>query len=1066
MVAVEPLCIPALLDTWAERQPDAPAIAALGCESMSFGHLEQHMRAMVRALGALGLDPQQRVALVLPNGPEMAVAALCVTSGAICLPLNPAYSEREFDFYFAALRPMALIAQEGIETPAHDAARDRGMRIIDLIPTSHSAAGSFTLHGETPTQVPPPALAKPADLALMLHTSGTTSQPKIVPLTHAHICHAAANLSADLALTTADRCLNLVPLFHTYGLVAAVLTALISGGSAMCLDGFAEDLFFTSLATFKPTWYQGVPAMHQAILTHIDSHPNAVAAAPLRFIRTGSAPTHDRVRSGLELAFRATVIEGYGMVEASGPVTCNPPSWGRYKPGSIGPSVGPEVAIIDACGTPLPAGTNGEIAVRGTSVIQGYENDAEINREAFIGEWFRSGDAGYMDADGYVFLTGRLKEMINRGGEKIAPQEVDNALLEHSEVVQAAAFAVPHVQLGEDVAAAVVLSPEATVTSGDLRRFAAARLAAYKVPQQVFIVPSIPSAATGLKPQRRELARRLGLLVAEAGTSRSTAKGMEAVLTQIWQEILSVSSIGPHDNFFALGGHSLLATQVISRLRDATQIDLVPRVLFDHPTLAELAVYLEAEPLRQQVWEVRLQPRPQALHQVPATLTQEQLWLFDQIFPNTSFFTIPYVLHLRGTLNHQALTQAFSHLIERHEALRTIFETVAGEVVQIVRPVSRFDLPVEDLSSLAPSVQDRRVEQRIEDEIQRPFDLSVGPLLRAYLVRHQSQAHILIITLHHIMSDGWSLGILARELATVYDALVVGQPPSLMPLPVQFADYAHWQQQRRQHASQAAQLKYWTQQLGGPLDWMPLHIDRPRQSALSFSTARQPFEVAAPVSQALTPYCREVGCSPFMGLVAALKVLLSRETGSTDIRVGTIVANRQPSATEALIGLLTNTLVLRTQLDGNPTYREVLQRVRETTLAAYAHQALPFEVICQALEASTALQPAVLCQVLLILQPARLRPLELPCQTLQIREIDPSLTESRFPPMTADLVLMLREHVSDATGTQAPTGTWGLTGSCIYKTSLYNPETISRFIQNFQDTLSDILTKPETQLDV
>lgn len=366
----------------------------------------------------------------------------------------------------------------------------------------------------------------------------------------------------------------------------------------------------------------------------------------------------------------------------------------------------------------------------------------------------------------------------------------------------------------------------------------------------------------------------------------------------------------------------------------------------------------------------------------------------------------------------------------------------------------------EDLSTLAAPTRDARVEQRIEDEMQRPFNLGQAPLLRAYLIRCQPQAHVLIITLHHIMSDGWSLGVLARELAALYDAFAAGLSPTLAALPVQFADYAYWQQRWRQHPSQEAQLDYWTRQLGGALDWMPLPTDRPRQSALSFSTARQSFEIAASVSQGLTQISREVGCSLFMLVVTALNVLLSRETGCTDIRVGTIVANRQLLETEPLIGLLTNTLVLRTQLHGNPTYREILQRVRATTLAAYAHQTLPFEAVYQALEQSTSLQPAALCQVMLILQPANLRPGNLPCRTLQIREIDPSLTESRFPPTTADLVLMLREHTSDLAGS------WGLTGSCIYKTSLYNPDTIMRFVQNFQDVLRDILMEPDVHLDV
>ncbi|MEE8302240.1 MAG: AMP-binding protein, partial [Candidatus Tectomicrobia bacterium] len=461
----QPLCIPALLQARAEQLPDAPVILAPGRAPLSYRHFYRQMHTVVQQLRTLGVGRQDRLALVLPNGPEMAVAALTVAAGATCAPLNPAYRAREFDFYLEVLHPHALIIQQGMDSPVRARARARGMRVIELAAADDGVAGLFTLIGEEQADRAVTGFAGPDDVALVLHTSGTTSRPKVVPLTQANICTAASHLCAALALTARDRCLNMLPLFHTYGLVASTLTSLMTGASTVCLAEFEAAQFFACLEDFQPTWYQAVPAMHQAILAQAARYPDMVARCRLRFIRSGSTPLPPAVRTALERTFNATVIEGYGMVEASGPVTCNPPPFGVYKQGSIGAAIGPEVAIVDEHGALRPAGAIGEIVVRGATVMQGYENDALANRHAFIHEWFRSGDAGYLDGDGYLFLSGRLKEMINRGGEKIAPWEVDEVLMDHPAVAQAMTYAVPHPRLGEDIAAAVVLHQDATMTA-------------------------------------------------------------------------------------------------------------------------------------------------------------------------------------------------------------------------------------------------------------------------------------------------------------------------------------------------------------------------------------------------------------------------------------------------------------------------------------------------------------------------------------------------------------------------------------------------------------------------
>ena len=516
---------------------------------------------MVQTLHAMGVDRQDRVALVLPNGPEMAVAFLTTAAGATCAPLNPAYSASEFEFFLAHLHAKVVLIPQGMDSPVRAVARARGIRVIELL--CMPEAGLFTLLGTEQMCPKSYGFAGPDDVAVVLSTSGTTSRPKIVPLTHTNICTAAYYLCTALALDTGDRCLNMAPLFHTYGIVAATLTSLVAGASTVYPSSFSVHHFFTWLEEFRPTWYQAVPAMHQAILAHAVEHREAIVRCPLRLIRTATAPLPPPVRADLESVFSTRVVETYGTVEASGPVTCNPPPFRQRKADAVGVAIGPEVAIMDEVGCLLPAGEIGEVVVRGATVMQGYDNDAMANRSAFTQGWFRTGDQGYLDTDGYLFLTGRIKEIINRGGEKIAPREVEEVLLVHPAIAQVVAFAMPHAQLGEDVAVAVVLRENASATAREIRKFAAARLADFKVPRQVAFVDKIPQSAIG-KVQRLGLAEKLGLLASsqaqpEAKVAFTAPRTpVEAELARIWTQVFGLERVSMHDDFFELGGHSLL----------------------------------------------------------------------------------------------------------------------------------------------------------------------------------------------------------------------------------------------------------------------------------------------------------------------------------------------------------------------------------------------------------------------------------------------------------------------------------------------------------------------------
>ena len=490
----------------------AIALAAPGCEPLSFAELRQHIAETATKLNELGIGRNDPVAIVLPNGPAMAAAFVAIAAGATTAPLNPAYTAEEFKFYLSDLDTKLLVVQQGVDTPAREAAAELGVSVIELVLEQDAKAGLFRLVGD-PVQASPQqaGFAEAEDTALVLHTSGTTSRPKIVPLSHANLCATADNIQRSLALVPGDRCLNVMPLFHIHGLMAAVLGSLGAGASVFCTPGFNALKFFGWMKEATPTWYTAVPTMHQAILARAARNPEIIESVRLRLIRSSSASLPPQVMQKLEDTFGAPVIESYGMTEAAHQMSSNPLPPRARKPGTVGVAAGPEVGIMDQEGQLLPQDRIGEVVIRGSNVTAGYQNNPEANATAFTNGWFRTGDQGVIDADQYLRLTGRLKEIINRGGEKISPREIDEVLMDHPDVVQAVTFAMPHDKLGEDVAAAIVLQTGANLSEVQLREFASSRLAGFKVPRRVVFLDEIPKGPTG-KLQRIGLAEKLGLV--------------------------------------------------------------------------------------------------------------------------------------------------------------------------------------------------------------------------------------------------------------------------------------------------------------------------------------------------------------------------------------------------------------------------------------------------------------------------------------------------------------------------------------------------------------------------
>ncbi len=506
-----------LKDLLATGAGDAPAISAPDRRPLSFGALRRLIDDTLAQLNALGIGRNDRVAIVLPNGPEMATCFMACASGVASAPLNPAYRADEFQFYLSDLNAKALIVEQGSSSPAIEVAQKLGVRLIELLPQSDQGAGSFKLQPrEARTEVPTAQSgdAQPDDVSMVLHTSGTTSRPKIVPLSQANLTASAANIRRTLQFCANDCGLNIMPLFHIHGLIAGVLAPLAAGSQVFCTPGFNALKFFAWMDQAKPSWYTAVPTMHQAIVSRAGKNAEIIARHPLRFLRSSSSSMPPQVITELEAIFGAPLIESYGMTEATHQMASNPLPPAQRKPGTVGQAAGPEVAIMANDGALLPRGTGpehtGEIVIRGPNVTAGYENNPQANADGWRNGWFRTGDQGVMDADGYLSITGRLKEIINRGGEKISPREVDEILMDHPAVAQVVCFGMPHAKLGEEVAAVVVLREGQTITERELQTFVASRAADYKVPKKILFMDEIPKGATG-KLQRIGLAQKLGL---------------------------------------------------------------------------------------------------------------------------------------------------------------------------------------------------------------------------------------------------------------------------------------------------------------------------------------------------------------------------------------------------------------------------------------------------------------------------------------------------------------------------------------------------------------------------
>ena len=1017
-----------LLESQAALTPTAPALLAPAREPMRYAQLLAQIDQSSRALRAAGIRPSDRVAVVLPNGPEMAAAFLSVSSVAACAPLNPAYRESEFSFYLSDLAPQAVIVDDAADSPVLPAARDLNIPVIPLSALASPAT----------SQLPAP---RPDDVALILHTSGTTSRPKQVPLSHSNLCASAQNIRRALELVPADRCLNVMPLFHIHGLAAAVLASLSAGASLVSTPGFYAPQFLDWLSEFEPTWYTAVPTIHQAILARAGDHPRPTS---LRFIRSSSAALPPRVAQDLERVFSVPVIEAYGMTEASHQMASNPLPPARRKFGSVGLAAGPEVAIL-LDGHMAPPGVEGDIVIRGSNVTAGYVANPDANRDAFRDGWFRTGDLGWLDEENYLYISGRTKEIINRAGEKISPREIDEALLEHPAVAQAVAFAVPHPQLGEEPAAAVVFKPGHTAAEPELREFVAHRLADFKVPRRVVALDEIPKGATG-KLNRIGLAAQLGLDLpgqpAPAQSQRTPPRTpSEKLVADLWRQVLGCADVGVEDSFFDLGGDSILAAQFLSRLRESTGSAPSLLRLFDHPTVEAVAASLDQTRLDQTRLEQNAGAPASAAPALirdpaapaPLSFAQQRFWFLDQYEQDRAAYVQTSALRLRGPLDASRLRDALRQIVQRHEILRTTYDSHDGAPLAILQPAREIELQELSASSLDA------LHALAASQAHIPFDLTRDLMLRPALVTLGSDDHVLLLTRHHIASDGWSAEILLRELSAFYHGA------ALPDLPIQYRDYARWQNERFASGVFDDDLAYWKARLAGAPALLDLPLDRPRPPRQTFRGAREFFQLPADLVHAINDLARRDGVTLFMALLAAFQALLHRYSGADELAVGCPVAGRPHIDLEPLIGLFMNTLVLRTDLSGDPSFTALLARVRETSLGALAHQELPFDKLVEVLQPARSLSHSPLFQTLFQLR-------NLPFAPPRFGDLDCHPLDLDNGVASFELSL----EIAPASG--------ALDCSLIYNTALFDPETAAQIARHYRNLLASAVAGPARPL--
>ena len=783
----------------ATESPDRPAIMAPGRDDLSWAAFEALVARTIDDLRSWGVGPATRVGLISNDGPEMAAAYMALVSSCVCAPLNPAYQESELETFMADLELELILVEDDLVTPTPRVAERLGIAVAIIQKQPTRAAGSFELRLPQAQRRSIGDRDVPHDKALLLHTSGTTSKAKLVSLTDENLSASAASIARSLELTAADSCLNVMPLFHIHGLVGAALATWQSGGALICPPKFDAIKFAAWAEHFQPTWLSGVPTMHRAIVG-IPGIAESLSRR-LRFLRSASSRMPPELATRIEALFGVPLIEAYGMTEASHQICTNPLPPGIRKPGSVGIPYGDyKVDILLDDGRSGIPDQDGEILISGPGVTKGYLNNEAANQASFVNGWFRTGDIGHIDQDGYLFITGRIKEMVNRGGEKVAPVEVDEVLMQHPAVFEAATFALPHASLGEDVAAVVVTKPGVTLSAEDLRQFAARHIAEFKVPRQLFFVPKIPKGPTG-KLQRSLLTTEFGAKATSEFQAPRTAS--EVLLADLWQRLLGVERVGVTDNFYSLGGDSLSALSMVLEAEGAGLAIDVGALTID-PTIKGLLERLATEKTLAADLPRTGTVAPIAMQRLMIELEQKGGWKTAVLAGGVAR------LDLGASIPSSVAEQVTDILVAHHDSLRSRFVNRGDAWDQIIDEKANGN---HFMRKPITARDDRDAEAEIASacaELSSQLDARNGTGFRLVHCDRGTKPSSLLLALDHVVGDAYSLRILLEDVRKLCGEHLRGA--ALVPLRTTHP-YIDWA--RRLHEQSKAQvsdeeMSYWS----------------------------------------------------------------------------------------------------------------------------------------------------------------------------------------------------------------------------------------------------------------
>jgi amino acid adenylation domain-containing protein len=985
------------------------------------------------------------VGICVERSLDMIVGILGILkAGGAYVPIDPTYPEERIAYIISDSQLPVLLTHKKLvaSLPEHQA------RVIYLDTDWEEISAE--------SKLAPISDVKPENLAYVIYTSGSTGFPKGVLIQHRSLVNYTTAAIALYKISECDRVLQFSSISFDVS-AEEIYTSLTSGATLVLRTDSMLDsvsIFLQKCCEWKLT-VLALPTAYWHELTARLSQENFVLPPSLRLIIIGGEKAlTERWKTWLEyVGPRVRLVNNYGPTEATvGATICDlsatNPALGELPIGR--PISNVQIYILDRYLQPVPIGVPGELHIGGDGLARGYLNRPDLTEEKFIpnpfshqpnSRLYKTGDLARYLPDGNIEYISRIDNQVKIRGFRIELGEIEAVLSQHPEIRETVVIARENVAGGKQLVAYVVPYQEPAPAISDLRRFLKEQLPDYMVPSAFVALESLPLTPNG-KVDRRALPAPDPTKLKLQDNFVYPRTPVEEVLAEIWASVLGRIRVGIFDNFFELGGHSLLATQVISRVRQTFQVELPLRSLFASPTVADLAPRLE-EALRetQGLLVPPMQPVDRS-QDLPLSFAQQRLWFIDQLLPNTSLYNLPEAFRLTGSLNVAALEQSLSEIVKRHEILRTTFAVVDGKPVQAIAPATNLTLPVVDLREIKQGDKEAKALQLVTEVAAEPFNLAVGPLLGCQLFQLNEQEYIFLVTMHHIVTDGWSMGVFFHELSALYEAFSAGVTLALKELPVQYADFAVWQQQWLTGEIMDGQLAYWKQQLALAPALLDLPTDRPRPAEQTFRGATQSFVLPESLSKELETLNHSHCATLFMTLLAAFQTLLYRYTSGEDIIVGTPIANRHWSEIEQLIGFFVNTLVLRTDLSGDPSFEQLLGRVKEVALQAYTHQDLPFEQLVEALQPERSLSHTPLFQVMFALEDALV-------PSMDLLDLTVSSLEVETPTAKFDLTLSMENTAS------------GLIGEWEYNSDLFDATTIERMTRHFQTLLEGIVANPQ-----